>query len=179
MFVQQKFAFGLALWVRHRYGVPLKNTQQYYTPKHLIRYILTDKTFENWALFPGMATNVRILRLLTCYILAWCLLPIYAVEVGVQALFSVERNFPHSSAPPWESSDCEQSFSHQSPNSWETDNKSFPFVVMLVVSLQITLSKSNLSHKKLISTIKVGLHSQCSEINKSYLTLAKWTVFPM
>ena len=37
--------------------------------------------------------------------------------------FSVERNFPHSSAPPWESSDCEQSFSHQSPNSWETDNK--------------------------------------------------------
>ena len=71
-----------------------------------------------------MAPNFRILRLLTCYILAWCLLPIYAVEVGVQARFSVERNFPHSSAPPWESSDCEQSFSHQSPNSWETDNKS-------------------------------------------------------
>ena len=49
----------------------------------------------------------------------------------------------------------------------------FPFVVMLVVSLQITLSKSNLLHKKVISAIKVGFHSQCSKINKSYLTLAK------
>ena len=34
-----------------------------------------------------MAPNFRILRLLTCYILAWCLLPIYAVEIGVQARF--------------------------------------------------------------------------------------------